>query len=54
VGAPPRSTRDGLRSVIEPTSCRIKDFRGVATGYDKTARNFLAAVCLVSAITCWE
>ena len=40
-----------LRNVIERTFCRIKDFRGIATLYDKTARNFLAAVCLVSAIT---
>ncbi|MFN3448357.1 MAG: transposase, partial [Roseococcus sp.] len=39
------------RNVIERTFCRIKDFRGIATRYDKTARNFLAAVCLVSAIT---
>lgn len=31
-----------LRNVIERTFCRIKDFRGIATRYDKTARNFLA------------
>jgi hypothetical protein len=42
-----------LRNVIERTFCRIKDFRGIATRYDKTARDFLAAVCLVSAITYW-
>jgi len=42
-----------LRNVIERTFCRIKDFRGIATRYDKTARNFLAAICLVSAITYW-
>ena len=42
-----------LRNVIERTFCRIKDFRGIATRYDKTARNFLAAVCLVAAITYW-
>jgi transposase len=37
--------------VIERTFYRIKDFRGIAARYDKTARNFLAVVCLVSAIT---
>lgn len=40
-----------LRNVIERTFYRIKDFRGIATRYDKTARNFLTAVCLVSAVT---
>lgn len=42
-----------LRNVIERTFCRVKDLRGTATRYDKTARNFLAAICLVSAITYW-
>ncbi|MCC7347538.1 MAG: transposase [Variibacter sp.] len=42
-----------LRNVIERTLCRIKEFRGVATRYDKTARNFLVVVCLVSTITYW-
>jgi hypothetical protein len=41
------------RCAIERTFCRIKDFRGIATRFDKTARNFLAAVCLISAITYW-
>jgi transposase len=42
-----------LRNVIERTFCRLKDFRGVATRYDKLARNFLAAVCLVAALCFW-
>ena len=42
-----------LRNLIERTLCRIKDVRGIATRYDKTARNFLAAVCLVSTVTYW-
>ena len=50
---PHNTERYKLRNVIERTFCRIKDFRGIATRYDKTARNFLAAVCLVSAITNW-
>ena len=53
VAIPHDAERYRLRNVIERTFCRIKDFRGIATRYDKTARNFLAAVCLVSAITYW-
>ena len=53
IAIPHNATRYKLRNVIERTFCRIKDFRGIATRYDKTARNFLAAVCLVSAITYW-
>src|SRR5205823_5791340 len=32
------------RNVIERCFCRLKDFRRVATRYDKLARNFLAAL----------
>ena len=38
------------RHLIENFFCRIKQFRAIATRYDKTARNFLAAVQLVAAI----
>lgn len=31
------------RNVIERTFCRLKDFRRIATRYDKLARNFLCA-----------
>ena len=48
VAIPHDAERYRMRNVIERTFCRIKDFRGIATRYDKTARNFLAAVCLVS------
>lgn len=40
-----------LRNTVERTFCRLKDFRAVATRYDKTARNYLAGLCLVAAIT---
>jgi transposase len=30
--------------------CRIKDWRRIATRYDKLARNFLAATALVGAL----
>ena len=42
-----------LRNVIERCFCRLKDFRAIATRYDKTARNFLAGLCLVTAIAYW-
>jgi transposase len=41
------------RNVIERTNCRIKDFRAIATRYDKLARNFLAGLCLVTALLYW-
>jgi len=41
------------RHRVENAICRIKDFRRIATRYDKLARNFLAAVCLVAAIVWW-
>lgn len=53
VAIPHDTERHKLRNVIERTFCRIKDFRGITTRYDKTARNFLAAVCLISAMTFW-
>jgi transposase len=42
------------RNVIERTNCRIKDFRAIATRYDKLARNFLAGLCLVTALIYWS
>ena len=38
------------RHKIENYFCRIKDWRRIATRYDKLARNFLAAAALVSAL----
>jgi putative transposase len=31
----------------------LKDFRAIATRYDKTARNFLAGLCLIAALVYW-
>jgi transposase len=36
------------RHLIENFFCRLKQFRAIATRYDKTARNFLAAVHLAA------
>jgi transposase len=41
------------RNVIERMFCRLKDFRRIATRYDKLARNFLAAIHLAAAIAWW-
>jgi transposase len=40
------------RHLIENFFCKLKQFRAIATRYDKTARNFLAAIQLVS-VTIW-
>ena len=57
---PPRSNRKTQRPydkdaykwrhLIENFFCKLKQFRAIATRYDKTARNFLAAIQLVAAI----
>ena len=39
-----------LRWRIESAFNRLKDFRRIATRYDKLARNYLAAVCLTAAL----
>lgn len=41
------------RNLIERMFARLKDFRRVATRYDKLARNFLSGVSLAAAITWW-
>ena len=41
------------RNLIERAFCRIKDWRAIATRYDKLARNFLAGVCLAVALIHW-
>jgi putative transposase len=41
------------RHRIENAFCRLKDFRRIATRYDRLARNFLASVCLIAAILWW-
>jgi len=55
---PPRSNRrsprsfdrdlDKARHLIENVFAKLKQFRAIATRYDKTARNFLAAVYLAA------
>ena len=41
------------RNVIERTFCRLKDWRRVATRYDKLAHNYLASVALAALVLYW-
>ena len=41
------------RNVIERMFCRLKDFRRIATRYDKRADIFLSAILLAAAISWW-
>ena len=40
----------GSRHLIENFFARLKQYRAIATRYDKTARNFLAAVHLAASV----
>ncbi len=40
----------GARHLIENFFAKIKQFRAIATGSEKTARNFLAAVQLIASV----
>jgi transposase len=42
-----------LRNGVERMFCRLKDFRRIATRYDKRADTFLSAVLLAAAVTWW-
>jgi len=41
------------RNAIERMFCSLKDFRRVATRYDRNAANFLAAVCIAATVSYW-
>ena len=41
------------RNVIERFFCRLKNWRRIATRYDRLAANYMAAVALVSALIAW-
>ena len=57
---PPTSSRNyqrtydrhvyGARHLIENFFARLKQYRAIATRYDKTARNFLGAIHLAAAV----
>jgi len=41
------------RNLVERAFCRLKDFRRIATRYDKLACTYAAAVCLAAIVTWW-
>ena len=41
------------RNLIERMFCRLKDFRRIATRYDKRADIFMSAICIAAAVTWW-
>ncbi len=41
------------RNLIERMFCRLKDWRRIATRYDRLAQNFLSALALVAAVCFW-
>jgi len=46
-------TRHRDRWRIEATFCRLKDFRRIATRYDKLAINFASAAALAAVVAFW-
>lgn len=41
------------RNLVERMFCRLKDYRRVATRYDKLARNFLAGTMIAAVLIWW-
>ena len=41
------------RNAIERMFGRLKDFRRIATRYDRMSKNFLAAICLAATVSYW-
>lgn len=41
------------RNVIERLFCRLKNWRRIATRYDRLAENYLAGIALVSIVIAW-
>jgi transposase len=41
------------RNVIERLFCKLKNWRRVATRYDRLARNYMATLALAAIITAW-
>ncbi len=41
------------RNVIERLFCKLKNWRRIATRYDRLAVNYLSAIALVSAVIAW-
>jgi hypothetical protein len=56
---PPKASRENRfspalyrgRDAIERMFCRLKDFRRIATRYNRLAVNFLAAACIAATVS---
>ena len=42
-----------FRWMVEAVLCRLKDFRRVATRYDKLSRNYLSAINIATIVAYW-
>jgi transposase len=60
---PPRSNRKiqydydkaiyKQRNIIERMFCRLKDWRRIATRFDRNLKNFMAAIAIAATVTWW-
>lgn len=41
------------RNIIERTFNRFKDFRRIATRYDRKLKTYMAALCLIASVVWW-
>ncbi len=41
------------RNIIERMFCRLKDFRRIATRFDRKVKNFLSSICLAATVIWW-
>jgi transposase len=41
------------RNIIERMFCRLKDYRRIATRFDRNVKNFLSAICLAATVIWW-
>jgi len=41
------------RNVIERMFCRLKDWRRIATRFDRNVKNFLSAIALAATVIWW-
>lgn len=51
--SPFKKRRDRRRNTIERLFCRLKDARRIATRYDKSAKPYLNAICLIAIVYWW-
>ena len=43
----------GYEDIIERMFCRLKDWRRIATRFDRNIKNFIAAIALAAAVIWW-